>query len=464
MFVFFGEALAAELVYALLGVLAISLLFLNLRTVLLLALIFLTLPSLDTPLAGVSRLLRWAFLAALLGKGLLGNVRGGFAPRPSTREHSVVLILCGLCIVSAAWSIGSGVTLAQGLMMVTLLVGVYLVLWNSWGSEEDILGLCNTLFILAVLIFTLEGIYLAIGMGMHHGSDRYSGVFLNPNGLGTAVAFLGPFVYWKHLTSPSPLAKIYCKGLAVVMLISLLESGSRSGFLGTVLCVGIIACYVYRVKIAVLLALLTIPLALLLLIGRDLDTSALMESRLVRADTITNLSDRLPLWGEGLDLFLNKPLTGHGYGMSKFANLGRADFDMAKAVFRMRGVNYHSAHLQIALDLGLVGLSLFLFFIASVLMRGMELYREGRNDPLHLAGIVFFAAYFAMAGDTFVHGWAFSPGSSMAIVFWLMAAATMRVHLLSADAREAEAEEEEEAESALQESLDLLRREPAVVE
>ena len=146
----------------------------------------------------------------------------------------------------------------------------------------------------------------------------------------------------------------------------------------------------------------------------------------------------------GFDLFLEKPLLGYGYAMSKFANLGRANFDISRAVFSMRGYNYHSAHLQVALDLGIVGLLLFWYFLYSVLLRGFSHYREGVRDPLHLAGIVFFAAFFALAGDSFVHGWAFSPGSSMAIVFYLVAAATVRIHLFARERAHTEEEPDED--------------------
>ena len=143
--------------------------------------------------------------------------------------------------------------------------------------------------------------------------------------------------------------------------------------------------------------------------------------------------------------------------MSKFANLGRADFNMTKAVYSLRGANYHSAHLQLALDGGVVGLLLFWYFLYSVLRRGFSLYRERVRDPLHLAGIVFFAAFFALTGDTLVHAWAFSPGSSMAIVFFLMAAATVRIHVF------AKQQEQEEAEKEIEETATPKSPQPELV-
>ena len=455
----FGEWIPLKLVYVLMGLVLVSMLVVRLRTVLFLTLIALTLPSLDTELNALSRYLRWAFLAGLVGKGLLVNLSGGIMPRPRVTEHSIVLSFCFLFLVSATWSIGSTITLAQGAMMVMVLAGVFIVLWNSWSSEEEILGLCDVLFRVAAVIFTLELVYQVQGLGHTYGRGRYAGVFLNPNGLGTAVAFLGPFVYWKHRSSVNALLRTFCKALGVMMAIGLLQSGSRSGFLGTVICMGFIACYVYRVKLTVLVACLTIPVFLLYVVSRDMDTSAVMGSRLVRVDTLATLSDRLPMWEDGLDLIVQRPFLGYGYAMSKFANLGRADFDLSSAVYSMRGYNYHSAHLQVAVDLGIVGLLLFWFFLYSVLRRGFSLYAKGVRDPLHLAGIVFFAAFFSLAGDSFVHGWAFSPGSSMAIVFYLVAAATVRIHVFTRERDFAATEPEEDgAELNVQERLPVASR------
>jgi len=448
----FGFRIPLTMVYVLTGALALSLLLLRVRTILLVTLIVLTLPALDTPLNAISRFLRWGCLAGLIGKGMLGSLQVGLRARASTTEHTVIFIFCALFPISALWSIGAVVTLAQGAMMISLLVGVFLVMWNSWVDEEDILALCNTLFIVAALMFTLEMVYQLEGLGRTYGAGRYAGVFLNPNGMGTAVAFLGPFVFWKHHSSTNPLTRTYCKTIGVMMAIGLISSGSRSGFLGTVMCLGFIACYVYRVKLVVLGFFMTIPLVLLYVVSQQLDeptTASLMQNRLLRLDTLPNLSDRLPMWEEGFELVKVKPIIGYGYGMSKFANIGRADFEMTKAVFRLRGANYHNAHLQLALDLGVVGLVLFWFFLFSVLRRGFNIYRSTARDPLHVAGIVFFAAFFAMTGDSIVHAWAFSPGSSMAIVFFLMAAATIRVHVLIAEqaAEEGYLEEEEEEET-----------------
>lgn len=448
----FGETISGPLMLAFLGVVATCLLAFRLRTVLLLTLIALFLPSLDIPqAASLSRLLRWAFLAGLIGKGILVNARHGFRARPSTREHRLLLAFAALILVSAAWSIGSEISLAQGGVLLMMWMGVYLILWNSWGEADQLIDLCQILFQLAAFLFVIEGIYQVLGIGRTGSGpyQRYYGAFRNPNSLGTAVAFLGPFVYWKHRTSASAGMRLFTKALGLVMLSGLILSGSRSGLLGSIVCMGVIVTYVHRARVAVTLAFVVPPLILLAVLAPKLDTQIVEEnavsSRIIRADTLSNLSDRVELWERGFDLYLDRPFLGYGFGMSKFAEIGRANFDLFQAMIKTGNLNYHSTYLQVALDLGIVGVALFVFFAFSTLFRGFRVFRRGEHSSLELGGMAFYGAFLALFGDTFVHGWAFSPGNSMAIVFWLVSAAVIRVDTLlqEADSRATARDESE---------------------
>jgi O-antigen ligase len=436
----FGESVPSELVLAIMLILAISMLALNLRVLLFLTILALLLPSLHLPLSNLARLFRWAFLFGLVGKGLLSGRRFGLRPQPPTPAHLAILALSLLVLGSASYSIGRQVTLAQGSMMVLLWSGVFLVLWNSWREEADLLTICDTLFQLACLIFVLEAVYSALGLGKVVAHGRYAGIFKNPNGLGTAVAFLGPFVYWKHWASTKPAVRLWCKILGVIMLISLYQSGSRSGVLGAIMCMGIMIMWVHRAKVAFVILVVGVPLSLLAVLGPRLDPTVFAESHVVRSQSLPHLSDRLPDWESGFELFLGRPAFGYGYAMSKFAGVGRANFELQKMMGRTGLQNYHNTHLQLAIDLGVPGVMAFWFFLAYVFRRGALLFGWTTQGKLELGGIAFFAAFLALAGDSFVHGWGFSPGSSVGIVFWISAAAVVRAHMLAEARRDREAE------------------------
>jgi O-antigen ligase len=442
----FGESVPFPIVVGALVLLGFCLLALKLRTVLFLTIVVLFLPSLDMRhIAGLGRILRWAFLFGLVGKGLATNLRRGFRPHPNTRVHRTILFLSVLIGVSMFWSIGPGMTIRQGLMMVVLWVGIFLVLWNSWETEKDILVVCNTLFWFACLLFSLELVYVTFGLGRSSGI-RYSGVFLNPNGLGTAAAFLGPFVYWKFRSTEAGPLKLWSAVLGLIMAVSLVNSGSRSGMLGALVCMGVMVTHAYRAKAAVLAGIVAIPLSILLILSPKLDPTVLDDTRFIRTKSLATFSDRLPMWEKGFDKFLERPIYGYGYGMSKFAEFGRANVALELSLLRTRGMNYHNAHLQVALDFGLLGLLAFWIYIFLVLKSGLAVYRSPRRSPLEVGGIAFYAAFIALVGDTFVHGWAFSPGSSMSIVFWLVAACVVRIQLFTTEAVAEEAKSGEAAE------------------
>ncbi len=450
---FFGETIHAELALAALAVIGFCLLFVNLRTVLFLTMIVLLLPSLDTPLAGPARLLRWAFLFSLMGKGILTNLAHGLRPRPVTRVHKLVFLLAGYLLVSAAWSIGRTVTLAQGGAMIALWISIFLIIWNTWRTPEDVRWVCQGLFLIASLLFATEAIYTLLGVKGPLSTERYSGIFLNPNGLGSAVAFLGPFVYWKHRTATRPNVRLWTLFLGLIMAASVVLSGSRSGLLAAVVCMGAMVGFVHRVRLGVVLFGLAVPLLLLVLLAPRLDTRAIENSRVVRGETIADLGDRLPLWEKGFGLFLDRPWLGYGFAMNRFADIGWVDFRLFKDVYSLRGANYHNAHLQIALDLGIPGFLLFWSILGSLLWHGLRLVRLRRRTEVDVSGLAFFSAFLALFGDTFVHAWVFSPGSSMSIIFWLVSAAVLRAHLFAVEAERAEAEEEEEEEEEPSETI-----------
>jgi O-antigen ligase len=172
-----------------------------------------------------------------------------------------------------------------------------------------------------------------------------------------------------------------------------------------------------------------VPIVTLIVLGPHL-VDPIKDSAQVRIETIPDVGGRLETWKEGWSLFKKRPWFGYGWNMSRFAKFGRVDATLAKAVYRLYGENYHSAHLQLALDLGIPGLVLFWWILFTVIQRGYWIFRRGGKGPTEIAGIVFFAAFLALVGDSFVHGWAFSPGGSVAIIFWVCALAVIRIQLL----------------------------------
>jgi O-antigen ligase len=428
LYLFFGERISIGVAIAILVAVVTMLFAFKLRTLLFLTVLALLLTGLSTPLYQTSRLLRWPFLLALLGKGVLSGLARGLRPEPPTNPHRVITVLSALALASALWSLGPGISVAQAGMTIVLWLGVFVVLWNHWRGAEDVTAICSIFFWIAVILFGAEFIAQIQDPFAAFETGRYSGLFTNPNGLGLAATFFAPFVFWSYFTAESASRRRISILLGLFLLLSLVLSGSRSGLLGTVVCMGCVLTHLYRFRIVLSFVFVLLPLAAFLFLGEHIGRGELEESRVVRGETLPNLSDRIPLWERGIALVGERTALGYGFGMSRFADLGYADGTVFEAVERLRGMNYHNSHLQIALDLGLAGLVLFWLYLVMVIRRGLALFFAPPGDPLHFAGVVFFGVFLALVGDSFVHGWAFSPGSSLAILFWLTGAAVVRIH------------------------------------
>jgi O-antigen ligase len=81
------------------------------------------------------------------------------------------------------------------------------------------------------------------------------------------------------------------------------------------------------------------------------------------------------------------------------------------------GTNLHNAHLQLLVDLGLIGVALFWAWCGTVMRGGWRLL-FGPRTPRSALTVVIFASVVAMMADTMVHGWVFSTGSPSTLVFW----------------------------------------------
>ncbi len=442
MFVIFGERVPLPVAVMLLGAFVLMVTALRLRTILFLAIATLLLSTLTTELTATARLARWPFLVALVVKGAASGLATGFLPRPMRGPQRILILFTILAVASAAWSISAPITLAQAGMTIVMFMAVFLVLWNNWRTTEDIQDICVVLYRVAALLFVAEFVQLASDPAAAISRSRYAGLFNNPNGLGLAATFFLPFVYWRYRTVPTFAGKVAAAILAGMVVTALVLSGSRSGLLGTAVCMGYILTQIHRSRMVLVVLFVLVPLGTFVLFGETIGRTEIEESRLVRRESLANLSDRLPLWEQGLALVAERPLLGYGFGMSRFADIGAVDTTIQQALYYVRGINYHSTHLQAAIEVGIVGLGLFWAYSILMLRYGFRLFFDSDRSALHLTGVVYFGVFLALFGDSFVHGWAFSPGNPNAILFWLTGAAAARVYSMRYPAAREDAAED----------------------
>ena len=180
------------------------------------------------------------------------------------------------------------------------------------------------------------------------------GMFENPNDLAlNLVTFLAPTLFI-ILHDRKPSRRLFASALAVAMLAAIVCTKSRSGFLGLLAMGAVVMYYTAKVNpaavgVALVAGLMALPV--------------MPDSFWNRMDSIVNAEEdesgsraaRLRLIDQGVQVFIENPITGIGAGQFK-------NYNAPDTVEKWRVT--HNVWLQVAAELGIGGLLTFGFLVA----------------------------------------------------------------------------------------------------
>lgn len=376
------------------------------------------------PFYFISRNLRWWVLGIVCVRGLLYIAKSKRPAGESRGVHRVLGALVTMALASAFWS--DDATYA-GALAASFAVGIILTFGIVWRllDDEVLLGVfvrgvtAFALFIFGMgFVIAAMANYLDIGIligitGTELG-DRYQGLFINPNVAGVLGAILLPIVLAAPRSELRGLARFRWITVALIAA-SIYFSGSRSALLGSVFSTVVLALYKWgggafiSMAVAGVILLVTVVYAPL----EHIDESAV--GHISRTEQLADLSGRFQLWEEGWNAAKDTLVFGKGWGENRALEGGKEGAIEHGGM--QGGTNLHNAHLQLLIDLGVVGVALFWTFCLMVLAAGWKILRGHRTHRSALT-IVIFASVVAMMADTVAHGWVFSTGSPSTLVFW----------------------------------------------
>lgn len=216
------------------------------------------------------------------------------------------------------------------------------------------------------------------------------------------LVFIFPAAVFTFLGKGNMPARLGTSALFIGLLYSLILTKARGAWVGFLLMLGTIPFFGLRKGLVLLAA------AVLIIIIFINQNSA--------RDIFSFLSfeDRKVMWENGIKIFKEHPIIGNGVNtfFNKYRFI-RQDED------RGRGSYAHNCYLQMAADIGLVGLASFLFFAASVLLRAFSSLKKTK-DPLYyslMLGIALGLTAFLL--HSFVDTNLYSL--NLAALFWLSA-------------------------------------------
>jgi hypothetical protein len=392
-------------------------------------------PEVSFYLRLASRLGRWFLFLAMGLKGVAALLRSRPEPHP-IRAVAVCIVL--LAMVSAVWSIDWHISVMASLVLALVFLCAFGIIWRLIDSAEAVERLMHAVYRPVWPLVTISIIlFFAVGPAFSWSpGERWGGLYRNANGLGLASAMLFPLAVWEVSRKQSSGMRAVRIFALVCAVIGVILSGSRSALMGMTVSASVLLLYRYRRSFPVIGAIALAFICAYVLTGGEVDPMGQDEvAVLLRADTLHDLGGRIEKWEIAWDYIQSSTktlLVGHGYGTSRIVTLGETEGSILQKAVGLRGLDFHSSHIQMWLELGLAGVILLEILMIQVLLVGLSLFRRAKaGGGLSLLGAVLFAALLVMVGDTFAHGWLFSPGSGLSFIFWMYAAIVVRVAMLA---------------------------------
>lgn len=300
---------------------------------------------------------------------LLGMISLFSRRQLTLRRPSLFLSVMALFVLwssaSYFWSIDPSATLNRSLTFAQLFAMTWLI-WQLCQTRKEQLAIMQA-YVVGALMATSSALSNFAAGNAQGSYNRFSATGFDPNDFATILALGIPmawflvvfgrqrFLYWVNL--------LYVPWAIFVIVLT----GSRGGLLVTAIALSIIPLTYINLTLwrkLGFLALLTAGTYLLFSLGGDLQ-SRLVPSLKRLSTTITELTEgdldnRTTIWAAGLEVIGQSPHPWAGFGSGTFRYAVEPLLGSGRAP--------HNAYLSVLVDMGLVGLTLFLslFVIASL--------------------------------------------------------------------------------------------------
>lgn len=305
-------------------------------------------------------------------------------------SNKLIWFICGFATLSAIWSVSTGITLRRcTALFFTQIIGVYLYSEYKLEGVMDLLRWTSGISIILCFVFS---IFLPV-YGVHHDGvfdGVWRGIYLHKNTLGLNMAIFTPLWMITLLDNIKNKNKGILSFIFLILALTLLIKSQSK----TSLCVFIIIlssipiCLVIRKNLSLALGIF---FSFITFVGIFVynGTSIINELIISMGKDIT-LSGRTNIWMLVIEAIKVKPLFGYGYGAFWQVDTGPSEF--ITNLLDMPLDQAHNGYLNITLELGVVGLVIFLLSLLQNIFNSMrlQLYTKGYLVIFPLTFMMFF--------------------------------------------------------------------------
>lgn len=346
-------------------------------------------------------------------------------------EHLLVGLFVGLGIWSVSWSRDPWYSFQK--------VGVFglivlIAFGGAWCWARDlprVRAIAHAHLDWLWMVFPVSLAYFVLLRGNAMIAGRLAGPFENPNNLGMWSSTGLPLLFAVTLTTASKWRKrtgavLLAAGLACAVL-----SGSRGGLGGAILGIG--GYLLVRWPRRTLQAGVVLSVVLFFWMAYDVGLLGLEErvQRVLRPETLEDLSDRTIMWELAMMIARERPWIGHGFGLGERL-LPMYGFEVIPGRF---APTVHNTYLDVWMNNGYLGLALLVVLLVAVGVRGLLTWWRDREGELGLLALGLTCALVGSSAHGVVESIFTNPGSVWTLPYWVTMALVLKLHQIQGQAR-----------------------------
>ena len=300
-------------------------------------------------LGSVARLVGIITAGAWLGTVL---VRGEFRrPQPF---HIAILTYVLWQFASTLWSKNADVSLDRVQTYVQLFI-LTMLLWDLYVNVTDLRGALQS-YVLGGYVAIISTVINFFAQTGFRGQARYAATGFDPNNMGVMLAMGIPLAWYLSTQTswrrPNPVLQILNYAYIPGAVLAILLSASRTSLLGTVPAAAYMLLTFNRMRLGTRIFVLLILVYALFAI-QPLVPQTSFERFAETGDSISsgNLTGRVGIWKQGIEVFTENPIIGVGTGMY------RHTIDLKRPS--------HNVFIGVAAESGIIGITLLLVVFLS---------------------------------------------------------------------------------------------------
>ncbi len=403
----------------------------NYRLMLFLILITLISTSSSFSFGKATFYLRFILIGCFSGWELLLMLRRKTFIHNPTYMHFAMFFLVIVCFTSSTYSLVGGLSFQRALSFLLLFIAIFISVWNHCSNRERMEGIFRILAYTAMVILLLGIVMLIISPGNLYKGSRFQSIFSNPNAIGAFCTLFTPMIYWIFsISEKRSIMRYVAAGLLIISAISIILSGSRASFLGTSVAMLIVLWSTNRMKLLVSTTVLLICVVIVFnIFGVSLSSfgsGTFIGDKLIRYGTIETGSGRSYVWEQGWAFFLEKPLSGWGFGISEIMfRTGMVDVGL-----NFIGGHFHNSYLEYLVNLGVIGALPAYSTLLFILFCSVRLLRMNTDSSTKLLAAVLLGSFSGGMINAFFESWMVSVGSPLCLPFWLVGVLLVKLYVL----------------------------------